>query len=113
MKNSKLAVDSRTAAAIVRTDFASFVRSVFHTLSPSTTFHHNWHIEATCHMLERVRNGQIPRLIINIPPRSMKSTIRSVAFPAWVLGHDPTKRFICVSYSSVSRSSWATTAGRL
>jgi predicted phage terminase large subunit-like protein len=100
MNNSKLAVDSRTADAIVRTDFASFVRLVFHTLSPSATYHHNWHIDAKCHVLERVRSGQILRLIINVPPRSMKSTICSIAFPAWVLGHDPTKSLICVSYGS-------------
>jgi hypothetical protein len=39
------------------------------------------------------------RLIINMPPRSLKSITASVAFPAFVLGHDPTRRIICVSYS--------------
>jgi hypothetical protein len=47
-----------------------------------------------------VRLGKIRRLIINLPPRSLKSLITSVAFPAFVLGHDPTKRIIAVSYGS-------------
>jgi hypothetical protein len=34
-----------------------------------------------------------------MPPRSLKSVTASVAFPAFVLGHDPTRRIICVSYS--------------
>jgi predicted phage terminase large subunit-like protein len=47
-----------------------------------------------------VRCGEIKRLIINMPPRSLKSIASSVAFPAFVLGHDPTRRIICVSYST-------------
>ena len=49
--------------------------------------------------LRRVRHGEIRRLIINMPPRSLKSIAASVAFPAFVLGHDPSRRIICVSYS--------------
>ena len=43
--------------------------------------------------------GEIKRLIITVPPRSLKSICASVAFPAFVLGHDPTRRIIGVSYS--------------
>ena len=39
------------------------------------------------------------RLIVNVPPRSIKSITAAVAFPAWVLGQDPTRRIICVSYA--------------
>ena len=49
--------------------------------------------------LEQVRRGEIKRLIINMPPRMLKSITTSVAFSAYVLGLDPTCRFICVSYS--------------
>jgi predicted phage terminase large subunit-like protein len=56
-------------------------------------------LEAIAYQLERVRRGEITRLIINMPPRSLKSIMASVAFPAFVLGHDPTRRIICVSYS--------------
>ena len=43
--------------------------------------------------------GEVRRLIITVPPRSLKSICASVAFPAFVLGQDPTRRIICVSYS--------------
>jgi hypothetical protein len=49
-------------------------------------------------MLDAVRRGQIKRLIINLPPRHLKSHCVSVAFVAWVLGHDPGKHIICASY---------------
>ena len=61
--------------AACRTDFASFVRKSFHQLNPGSAFHPNWHIEAMAHHLERVRRGEIRRLIINIPPRSLKSLV--------------------------------------
>jgi predicted phage terminase large subunit-like protein len=86
--------------AACRKDFVSFVRKVFHVLNPSATFHMNWHICAIAHYLEQVRLGNIKRLIITVPPRSLKSIMSSVAFPAYVLGHDPTKRLIVVSYSA-------------
>jgi hypothetical protein len=60
----------------------------------------NWHIEAMAYHLEQVRLGRIKRLIINLPPRYLKSLVTSVAFPAFVLGHDPTKRLIVSSYGS-------------
>ena len=86
--------------AILRTDLYAFVGRSFSTLNPEATFLRNWHNEALCYHLELVRMGKIRRLIINLPPRSLKSTICSVAFPAFVLGHDPTRRLIAVSYGS-------------
>jgi predicted phage terminase large subunit-like protein len=86
--------------AACRTDFVSFVRKSFEVLAPSAMFHMNWHICAIAHCLEQVRLGTIKRLIITVPPRSLKSIMSSVAFPAFVLGHDPTKRLIVVSYSA-------------
>jgi hypothetical protein len=68
--------------AACRKDFVSFVRKVFHVLHPSAIFHMNWHICAIAHYLEQVRLGKIKRLIINVPPRSLKSMMCSVAFPA-------------------------------
>jgi hypothetical protein len=56
-------------------------------------------VDAIAWQLDRVRRGEIRRLIINMPPRSLKSIAASVAFPSFVLGHDPSRRIICVSYS--------------
>jgi predicted phage terminase large subunit-like protein len=86
--------------AILRQDFAAFVRKVFDTLSPGQAFIPGWHSDSLAYQLERVRRGEIRRLIINMPPRSLKSMTASVAFPAFVLGRDPTRRIVCASYSS-------------
>jgi hypothetical protein len=85
--------------SILRMDFASFVHKAFGTVSPGDGYSANWHIEAICHELSRVVRGESKRLIITIPPRHLKSICTSVALPAFVLGHDPTRRIICVSYS--------------
>jgi hypothetical protein len=86
--------------AACRKDFVSFVRKVFHVLNPRAVFQMNWHICAIAYYLEQVRLGNIKRLIISVPPRSLKSIMCSVAFAAYVLGLDPTKRFIVASYSA-------------
>jgi hypothetical protein len=59
-----------------------------------------------------VRRGKIRRLIINAPPRSLKSLITSIAFPAFVLGHDPNRRIIVISYSADLAISTPTTFAR-
>jgi hypothetical protein len=41
----------------------------------------------------------VVRLIINLPPRHLKSLLASIAFPAWCLGHDPSAQLLCVSYA--------------
>jgi hypothetical protein len=91
--------DARILEALLRADFRAFVHKAFATLSPGQLYISTWHIEAIAWQLERVRRGEIRRLIINMPPRSLKSIMASVAFPAFVLGHDPSRRIICVSYS--------------
>ncbi|MBR0938866.1 phage terminase large subunit [Bradyrhizobium jicamae] len=100
MTKRKTIADPRVLDAIIRTDFASFIQFAHQILSPAVAFHGNWHIDAIAYHLEQVRSGKIKRLIINVPPRMMKSTICSVALPAFWLGHEPAKRFICISYSN-------------
>ena len=56
------------------------------TLNPGMPFLPNWHIKAIAYQLERVRRGEVNRLIINMPPRHLKSLTVSVAFPAFLLG---------------------------
>src|SRR4051812_48551594 len=92
--------DHALLQAILRSDFRSFVQKSFTTLLPGQTFVPSWSIDALAYQLERVRRGEIRFLIVNMPPRSLKSVMASVAFPAFVLGHDPTQRIICVSYST-------------
>jgi predicted phage terminase large subunit-like protein len=83
---------------VLREDFVSFVHRGFLEISPGTNYNANWTIEVIADRLKAVADGRNKRLIINMPPRSLKSFIASVAFPAWVLGHNPSARIICISY---------------
>ncbi len=84
--------------SLLRRDPYAFTQRSFYELNPTTTFLPNWHIEVVTSKLEACRRGEINRLIINQPPRSLKSHCASVAFPAFLLGHNPTARIICASY---------------
>ena len=86
--------------AICRTDFVAFTQKAFQILSPTRLFRMNFQIEGLAYHLELVRQGKIRRLIINLPPRSLKSMMTSVAWPAYVLGRDPSKRLVVVSYGT-------------
>jgi predicted phage terminase large subunit-like protein len=86
--------------AILRRDFESFLRRCLMTLNPGSPYLPNWHIAAIAYQLERVRRGEITRLIINLPPRHLKSLTVSVAFPAFLLGHEPRHRIFAISYGS-------------
>lgn len=66
-----------------------------------------WPIEAVAEHLQAVVDGDIKRLVINIPPRMGKSSITSVAFPAWTWAQSqrsatsgPGVQFLCASYGS-------------
>jgi predicted phage terminase large subunit-like protein len=86
--------------AVLRSDFKSFLHRSVRTLNPGVTFLLNWHIDAIAYQLERVRKGEVTRLIINLPPRYLKSLTVSVAFPAFLLGHDPRKKIFGISYGT-------------
>ena len=95
----KLPDKAKLVAAILGTDLYSFVQASFPIVSGGGRFLPNWHGEAICHELSRVVKGETRRLIITVPPRSLKSICASVCLPAFLLGQDPTRRIICVSYS--------------
>src|SRR6476620_8325343 len=86
--------------ALFRGDFYYFVWKCFQTIAPGTRFLPSWHLRAIPCELKRVQRGDTTRLIVNLPPRSGKSISVSVAYVAWLLGHDPRVRFIVASYSS-------------
>jgi predicted phage terminase large subunit-like protein len=91
--------DPRVVEAILRADFYSFIQAIFPLVSPNDLLMRNWHLEAMAYALTRVLKGDIRRLLITVPPRSLKSICASVAFPAFALGHNPQLRFICASYA--------------
>jgi predicted phage terminase large subunit-like protein len=91
---------SAVLAALLRSNLRHFVWKCFQTILPGDRYDRNWHIDAILYKLLQVRDGEITRLLINVPPRSLKSICASVAYVAWLLGHDPTRRIIVVSYSN-------------
>ena len=79
----------------------AFLIRVFRTLHPAgPRLAMNWHIKAMCRLLERVDAGEFLRLIMEVPPRHLKSIATSVAFTAWLLGRNPGLKIIVASYSS-------------
>lgn len=84
-------------AVVLRNDFCSSVQRCFYELNPQAPFHINWHVELIAAKLEAVRRGTIKRLIINVPPRHLKSLCASIAFPAGCLGHAPSAQLLYVS----------------
>lgn len=85
--------------ALVRDDFSAFVERVFYQVSPGAEFKPNWHLDLVAGRLDACRRGTLRRLIILVPPRSLKSISASVALPSFWLGHDPTAQLLCVSYA--------------
>lgn len=85
---------------ILRKSLSAFIQKTFGIVSAGDTYLHNWHIDLIAQHLEACYRGDIKRLIINIPPRYLKSICASVAFPAWILGQDPTRKIVSVSYSN-------------
>ena len=65
---------------------AGFIREGWHLVEPLMPLVWNWHIDALCDHLEAVTRGEITRLLINVPPGTMKSLIVSVFWPAWEWG---------------------------
>lgn len=85
-------------AHILKHDLRTFIERAFYELNPQTAFESNWHIDVIASKLEECRQGKIRRLIVNLPPRSLKSHAISVAFSAWLHGHSPAAQIICASY---------------
>jgi predicted phage terminase large subunit-like protein len=86
--------------ALLRSDFNSFLYRCMLTLNPGAAFMPNWHIEAIAYKLQRVRQGEATRLIVNLPPRYLKSLTVSVIFPAFLLGHNPRLKIFGISYGT-------------
>jgi predicted phage terminase large subunit-like protein len=76
-----------------------FVRQAWPVLQPTTPFVPGWHIDALCEHLEAITYGQIRNLLINIPPRHMKSLTVSVFWPCWEWIRWPERRWLYSSYA--------------
>jgi len=77
-----------------------FVRQAWPIIEPSTPFVVGWHIDAIIEHLEAISLGYIRNLLINVPPRHMKSLLVSVLWPAWEWIRCPERRFLYSSYAA-------------
>lgn len=87
------------SAELCRRSLRKFVREAWPLIDPAP-FVPAWHIDAICDHLAYVHLGDIKNLMICVPPRSSKSSVVSVAFPAWVWCDDPAEQFLCASYAA-------------
>jgi predicted phage terminase large subunit-like protein len=76
-----------------------FVSLAWGIIEPHVPYKDNWHIGAICEHLEAVTWGQITNLIINIPPRHMKSILVACMWQPWVWSFRPETHWLCYSYS--------------
>jgi hypothetical protein len=97
----KVNADKRQFEALVtfaHVDFWCFVELMFAVLYPGQKLVYAGYLELIATLLMRVGQRKFRNVIINLPPRHMKSALASILYPAWRLGCDPTVKFICISY---------------
>jgi hypothetical protein len=80
-------------------DLHEFTRQAWPIVNPGKEFVDNWHIGAIAEHLTAVTNGEITRLLINVPYRFSKSTLVSVMWPAWTWIKRPSHQWLCGSHS--------------
>lgn len=98
---------------LCQTQLACFARMAFGWVVPRHAYAHHWPLDLLGDVLMRCRQGQVKRLIINTPPRSLKSFYTSVAFPAWCLAHEPTSKVMCIAGNRGLADDQHELAGRL
>lgn len=98
-KDKMILVWEEEMALHYRASFQNFLAFVFETVNPGQKYKHNWHIDMMTEYMGACETGELKRLIINMPPRMLKSITCSVAWPAWLLGNNPERRMLCASYA--------------
>lgn len=93
--------EQESVEAIRRWGFREYVRQAWSILEPATQFVDNWHIDCLCDHLQAVTDGQLRKIIFNLPPGGMKSLVISVFWPSWHWTKLPADRFLTASYTDV------------
>ena len=84
---------------LCETSFEAYMRAAWPILEPRTPLRSNWHHGLIAEYLMACKSGQIRRLIVNEPPRHLKSTEITVDFPTWIWTQEPWERFMFFSYA--------------
>ena len=91
-----LTIDGVEEKKRCETSLAEFVKCAWHVVEPpGTKLIWNWHLDVICAYMEAVYAGDIKRLIVNIPPGTMKSLVIMVFYPSWVWTQRQGERFLC------------------
>jgi predicted phage terminase large subunit-like protein len=90
----------KAESILLRDSLAYFTKNAWNIVEPMMPFHDNWHIEELCKVLEGVTRGETKRVLINVPPGTMKSLLVSVFFPAWEWACNPSLKYLTASYSA-------------
>lgn len=85
--------------ASLEADFGAFIRAAWHVIRPGQPLKWSWHYDLISEYLTLVYERKCRRLIINVPPRTLKSIQATVMFPVWVWTKAPEHNFACSSYS--------------
>lgn len=85
--------------AVIPSRLINYFYWSFGQLHPGLKLVGGWHLHALAAALTKCATGETKRLIINIPPRNLKSEFASVVFPTWLLGQDPSRKIINITYS--------------
>ena len=88
------------ATLLAEKSLAEFIRQAWHVVEPSTEYVPGFHIDAIAEHLEAVHNRELRNLLINIPPRFMKSLAVNVFYPGWTWIKKPGHRFLTASYAA-------------
>jgi len=96
---AELAILSEIEKRECEQSLAQFTKSAWHIIEPNTELIWNWHLDTVCGYLEAFHNNQLPdkRLIINIPPGTLKSILVSVMYPAWTWIKEPGTRYLSIT----------------
>lgn len=100
VRRVRAALELTRSAIECESSLIKFTEAAWPIIEPGVPFRGNWHLDAIAEHLEAAHNGDITRLLINIPPGHCKSTIASVTFPAWSWQKNPTTRWYCSSYDA-------------
>lgn len=76
-----------------------FTQQAWEAIEPGTQYVDGWHLHAIADHLEAVLDGEIRDLIINMPPRHMKSIQVAVMWPVWSWIAEPNLRWLFSSYA--------------
>lgn len=106
-------LDNKEKVLKAYSSFHEFIKQSWHVIEGNIAFIDSWHIKALAEHLEACYKGDIRKLLINIPPRTSKSSIISVMFPVWVWLQDPEEKFLYASYSRSLATSHALKCRRL